>query len=101
MKISDIEKNSKKAEKLLKSVANGNRLMILCNLVEEPKTVTQLLEIIPLSQSALSQHLAKLRHEKILAHKKVGQRVYYSIKEENVKLILMTLHQIFCEQPKE
>lgn len=95
--LKEMEANATKAEKLLKMLANSRRLLILCNLVKEEKTVTELQEIIQISQSALSQHLAKMRQEDILATKKVGKLIYYRIKAPEVGAILSTLYSIYCD----
>lgn len=93
-----LKHNSQKAEKLLKLLANSNRLLILCTLLHAEKTVSELLETIDLSQSALSQHLAKMRQEEILATQKLGNKVIYRIAASEVEAILLTLYQIYCSE---
>jgi DNA-binding transcriptional ArsR family regulator len=78
-------------------LANKNRLMILCHLSKGEMRVTDLSEIVGLSQSALSQHLAKLKQEGILMDKKKGQEVYYEIKNHEVEAILATLYLLYCK----
>lgn len=96
-KISQMEKNSKRAETTLKLLANSKRLMILCYLLKEKKSVSDLLELVDLSQSALSQHLAKMRNEGIIKSNKEGQMVYYEIANFEIEAILNTLYLIYCK----
>jgi len=95
--LEDMNKNVKKAEAMLKILANSKRLMILCNLVKEEKTVGELCKIIDLSQSALSQHLAKMRALNLVEANKVGQEVFYRIESKEVEAILNTLYLIYCK----
>jgi DNA-binding transcriptional ArsR family regulator len=84
------------AVELLKAMANEWRLMILCQLSEGEKTVTELQNILGLSQSALSQHLAVLRREKIVNARKEAQSVYYSLAGEEATKVMSSLHDVFC-----
>src|ERR1022692_3046934 len=86
-------RNAAKAEAMLKQLAHAGRLMILCSLTEGEKTVGQLTELVDLSQSAVSQHLAKLRDAKLVEAEKRGQMVYYRIRSEEAQSILSTLYQ--------
>lgn len=92
-----MRRNSAKSEKLLKQLANRNRLLILCNLVKSEKTVSELLEVIDLSQSALSQHLAKMRSDKLVSADKRGKQVYYKLASFEVEALLSTLYLIYCK----
>src|SRR6476661_1031153 len=74
------ERNAVQAADMLRALANERRLMILCKLVEWGEAnVTQLAEAVGLSQSALSQHLAKMREEGIVAFRRDAQTVWYRI----------------------
>lgn len=88
--------NAGEAAALLKQLSNENRLWILCQLIEGELTVGELNERVDLSQSALSQHLAKLRQDELVATRKEGLSVYYSLKSEAVQKVLETLHSIYC-----
>ena len=96
-KITQIKKNSARAESTLKLLANSKRLMILCHLLKERKSVSDLLRLIDLSQSALSQHLAKMRNQGIVSCHKEGQMVYYQIANFEIEAILTTLYLIYCK----
>lgn len=91
-----MEQNAKKAEALLKILANQKRLLILCYLTEGRKSVSDLVSIVKLSHSALSQHLSKMKNLDIVEDSKEGQEVFYSIKSYEVRAILSTLYLIYC-----
>lgn len=92
-----MEQNAASAEKLLKLLANRHRLMILCNLVEQERSVTELIDIVGLSQSAVSQHLAKLKQEGVVSADKSGQQVFYRLASMEVNALLSTLYLIYCK----
>lgn len=92
-----MKNNASKAERLLKLLANSKRLLILCYLLKRECTVGELAAFIDLSQSALSQHLAKMRGEGLLDVKKQGKHVYYFINKPEVEAILSTLYLIYCK----
>ena len=81
---------------LLKAMSNEWRLMILCQLAEGERTVGELQAILGLSQSAVSQHLAILRREKIVRPRKHAQSVSYSLAGDAAPKIMATLHDVFC-----
>ena len=85
---------------LLKAMANEWRLIILCQLSEGEKTVSELQGLLGLSQSALSQHLAVLRREKIVKARKLGQSVSYSLAGDEATKVMETLHDLFCGSGK-
>lgn len=90
-------KKTDKASQLLKLLANENRLLILCKLSEVGEiSVTELSEHIKLSQSALSQHLAKMREQGIVSTRRESQSIFYRIDNSDVAKIMQTLHDIYC-----
>jgi DNA-binding transcriptional ArsR family regulator len=89
------------AVELLKAMANEWRLMILCQLSEGEKTVSELQDILGLSQSALSQHLAVLRRERIVRSRKEAQSVSYSLSGDDATKVMQTLHEVFCKTQGE
>lgn len=93
-----MKKNSLKAEKMLKLLANSKRLLILCNLLRKECSVNELSELVGLSQSALSQHLAKMRQEGLVITNKQGTTSYYRINKPEVEAILSTLYLIYCKE---
>ena len=85
------------AVSVLKSIAHEGRLLVLCYLSEVGEmSVGELAERIGLSQSALSQHLAKLRAEGLVATRKQAQTVYYRIDQPKVLTLLSVLHDLYC-----
>lgn len=90
--------NATKAEAFLKQLANANRLMVLCSLVGGERTAGELAESISLSQSALSQHLAKLREAGLVTAEKRGQMVYYRINSMEAQALLFMLYFMFCKE---
>lgn len=82
---------------MLKLLANRKRLMILCHLVKGERSVGELAELVDLSNSALSQHLAKMREQKLVSATKSGQVVHYRISNAEVEAILTTLYLIYCK----
>ena len=92
-----MQRNAAKAEGMLKQLANAKRLMILCSLVGGEKSVGELAEIVGLSSSALSQHLAKMREAELVDAEKRGQMVYYRISSMEAQSLLSTLYLIYCK----
>jgi DNA-binding transcriptional ArsR family regulator len=84
------------AETLLKALANRHRLMILCALHEGERSVTSLMRTIKLSQSSLSQHLARLREDKLVHTRRESQTIYYSLSDTNVSRLMALLHELYC-----
>lgn len=91
-----LARNAEKAESMLKQLANAKRLMVLCHLVKSEKTVSELTDLIGISQSSLSQHLAKMRDNGLVASDKRGKQVYYRIGSPEVSAVLSTLYLIYC-----
>lgn len=88
------------AARLLRSLANSHRLMVLCLLGEGELSVGALNDSLPLSQSALSQHLAVLRDEGLVATRREGQTIYYSVPAGPALQILQVLHSVYCTAPE-
>ena len=87
-----------KVARLLGALANDRRLLILCKLVEMGEaTVGTLADEVGLSQSALSQHLARMREEGIVAFRRDAQTLWYRIADPRVEGLLATLHRLYCQ----
>ncbi len=99
-KLTELHDMASHACVLLKAMANEWRLMILCQLSEGEKTVSELQSSLGLSQSALSQHLAVLRREKIVQSRKHAQSVSYSLSGDDAPKVMETLHDVFCGAAK-
>ncbi|MCB1705674.1 MAG: winged helix-turn-helix transcriptional regulator [Halioglobus sp.] len=96
MDIELMHTNVEAASSLLKSLANPNRLLVLCALVTREHTAGELEQLTGLSQSAISQHLARLREEQLVATRRQAQRIYYSLCSSDAAAVLATLHGIYC-----
>jgi ArsR family transcriptional regulator len=94
--ISQFEASAGRAAKLLKALGNERRLMILCQLVDGERSVGELQPNVGLSQSALSQHLAVLREEGVVATRREGQVIWYRIDDPAALKVVATLAEIFC-----
>ena len=92
----EMQPHAEEAAALLRALANEQRLMILCHLVQGPLAVGQLNERLPLSQSALSQHLAVLRESGVVRTEREAQTVRYSLPPGVVTQLLGVLHREFC-----
>ena len=93
------EKQATEVADILRALANERRLMILCKLVEWGEAnVTSLAEAVGLSQSALSQHLAKMRDEGIVAFRRESQTVWYRIADPRIEQLFATLYDLYCKQ---
>lgn len=84
------------AAALLKALAHEARLMVLCQLLDGEHSAGALQESSGLSQSALSQHLARLREEGLVETRRDAQIIYYRLADPNVARVLDTLAQIYC-----
>lgn len=89
------------AAQLLKVLANERRLMILCLLSEGEISVGALADQVGLSLSALSQHLAKLREDGLVATRKQAQTVYYSLASGEARAVIKTLSDLYCRPKNE
>jgi DNA-binding transcriptional ArsR family regulator len=96
MNIEAVKERAAEAADFLKSMANESRLIVLCELVKGERTVGELEEVAGLSQSALSQHLAKLREAKLVATRREAQTIYYSLADSGVKKLVGVLHDLYC-----
>ncbi|MBI3453139.1 MAG: winged helix-turn-helix transcriptional regulator [Rhodospirillales bacterium] len=100
MDASALEPNARRASALLKAMANERRLLILCYLAQGERSVSELEALVKLSQSALSQHLARLRRDGLVATRRAAQTIYYSLTGREAEAVMETLHQLFCEPVK-
>jgi DNA-binding transcriptional ArsR family regulator len=94
--LADLQVHAEEAAELLAAMANPKRLLVLCNLLDEERSVSELSEIVGLAQSPLSQHLAKLRALRLVKARRAGQSIYYSLASEEVRKVLTTLSDIYC-----
>jgi DNA-binding transcriptional ArsR family regulator len=96
-----LERKASVVADILRALANERRLMILCKLVEWGEAnVGTLADSVGLSQSALSQHLAKMRDEGLVTFRRESQTLWYRIADPRIEELFATLHHLFCRPPK-
>jgi DNA-binding transcriptional ArsR family regulator len=102
MKInSDImEAAADQASELLKALSNRHRLLIICQLIDGERSVGELAQFLDLRDSTVSQHLALLRKDGLVAARRDAQTIYYSIASDPAREVLKTLYQVFCAPSK-
>ncbi len=92
-----MQSRAEEASRLLKALGNAQRLRVLCLLLDGEMSVGQINEQLPeLSQSALSQHLARLRDEGLVSTRREAQSVWYALPEGPAQAIIATLYGIYC-----
>jgi len=96
MDLQELEEKAFEAESFLKAFANRHRLMIMCQLKDTEKSVTALQEAVGLSQSAMSQHLARLRADDLVKTRREAQTIYYSLASKDVERLIGLLYELFC-----
>lgn len=92
----DMELHAADAAGLMKALGNESRLMILCVLAEGERSVSDLNSIVPLSQSALSQQLARLRQQNLVKTRRESQTIFYSLATGPADRVINLLHDIYC-----
>ena len=92
----DIGENAESACRLLKALANKDRLMILCNLAEGELCVGNLEEILQIRQPTLSQQLARLRHDDLVETRRDGKVIYYSLRSNEAGRVIELRYELFC-----
>lgn len=96
MQLENMEENARAASSLLKAMGNETRLMILCQLVDGERTVTELVDRIGLSQSAMSQHLAILRQHGLVTTRREARSIFYSFSGPECRAVIETLYGLYC-----
>ncbi len=94
--LQEMQDHAKTASDLLKSLSNPNRLLILCSLIDNELSVSELNQLVTLSQSALSQHLAWLRKQELVTTRREAQTIYYRLSGNKASRIIHVLHDIYC-----
>ena len=80
----------------MKTLGNRHRLLILCQLANGERSVGELAETLEIAQSALSQHLARMRREGLVVTRREGQTIYYSLQGNEVERVIQCLYDIYC-----
>ncbi len=97
--LSTMQEHAGEAARLLKALANERRLQVLCLLADGERSVGEINELLHLSQSALSQHLAVLRQEGLVVTRREAQTIRYSLAPGPAGEVIQTLHGIYCGAP--
>jgi ArsR family transcriptional regulator len=98
MDLASFETKAEQVASTLKAIGNTRRLMLLCKLVEHGQmTVGDLARDVGLSQSACSQHLAKMRDEGLVTYRRESQILWYTVADARVETLLATLYQLYCK----
>jgi len=93
---SDIKPGVRALSALLKPMANENRLMVLCLLLDGERSVSEMTGMLGLGQASLSQHLARLRLEGLVETRREGQSVIYSLCDGQANQVLTVLRGLYC-----
>lgn len=96
-----LQAQARRASELMKALSHETRLLILCLLTEKEMSVSELEEIIGLSQAAVSQQLARLRLERLVSTRREGRQIYYQIVDKEVNTIVESLYDLFCKPVRE
>jgi len=96
--IKAMRRNAGEAVSMLRMLSHEGRLSVLCDLVTGECSVGALVESSGLSQSALSQHLAKLREEGLVKTRREGQTIFYRLADRRVTRLIGLLHELYCER---
>jgi DNA-binding transcriptional ArsR family regulator len=92
--------NAERAAEFLKALAHQSRLMILCILAEGEKSVGELEELLSLRQPTVSQQLARLRTDGLVATRRDGKTIYYSLASEDARTIVGAVYDVFCRKQR-
>ncbi len=96
MDLDKMLESAQRASDMMKLFGHKHRLMMLCELKMGEKSVGELSKTLGISQSLVSQHLARMRHEDVVNSRRDAQVVYYSLKEGEAALLISSLYDIFC-----
>ena len=96
MDLSAMAQHAGEAASLMRQLSNQSRLMIVCSLVEGELSVGELNDRVPLSQSALSQHLASLRKSELVTTRRDGLVIYYRLQGDKATRVIALLKDMFC-----
>lgn len=96
MNLKEMEATAEKVSDLMKVLSNKNRLMVLCQLAEGEKSVGELAALIDVREQAMSQQLALLRKDRLVATRREGQTIYYALARDDVRALMEFLYETYC-----
>ena len=100
LEITSMRDSAEVVVSILKSLANTDRLLILCHLSQQELNVSQIEQITDIKQPTLSQQLMMLRKSDVVNTRRDGKQIYYSIKDERMIEVLSTLYSLYCPKPR-
>jgi DNA-binding transcriptional ArsR family regulator len=99
--LDEMSRNAREASEFLKALSHESRLMILCLLMQEERSVTELEELLNIRQASVSQQLQRLRGERLVTTRRVGKQVYYALASEEARAVIAVLYEVFCKKVAE
>lgn len=96
MNVKQLQKSANQVGDLMRVLSNPNRLLILCQLVERERSVGELAELTGMREAATSQQLALMRKDRLVATRRSGQTIWYSLARDDVKRLLDFLYEAYC-----
>lgn len=93
-----MQRHADEAVSVLKALGSSNRLMLVCQLLDGERSVGDLAEALGLAQSVVSQHLALLRRDGLVAGRRDGQSIYYAISDSRVHALMARLFELYCTE---
>jgi len=101
MNVGDLQTSAREAADLMKALSSENRLLLLCQLADGDKTVGELADSLGLRQAAVSQQLALLRKDGLVAARRDGRQMHYSLTGREARAVIMLLHSLYCAPAKQ
>lgn len=101
MDLDKMQESARTASELLKLLGHPDRLMVLCQLKGGEQSVGELSKSVGIKQSALSQHLARMRHLGVVNSRRDAQTIYYSLSGDKVKRIVSVVYELYCSDESE
>lgn len=101
LEIDSLKANAASASALLKALANPDRLLLLCQLSQGERSVSELEQLLGIQQPTLSQQLGVLRREGLVATRREGKLIHYRISSPEALAVIATLYQLFCERGQQ
>ena len=98
--VNAMRRAASEASTMLRTLANEERLLLLCQLSQGECSVGELEQMLDIHQPTLSQQLGVLRKEALVATRREGRQIYYSVKDATVLTLLKTLYALYCEEPE-
>ncbi len=94
----DVFVGARRASRFLKALANDNRLVILCSLIDGEKNVGELEQILGIRQPTLSQQLARLRSDELVETRRDSRQIYYGLASDEARQMIKLLYDLFCSK---